>query len=143
VDPSDFAGDGSNIPVGVKVKGDPQAIEGVLDKIRKRIGEPMSEPLHSRSSGDAVAIGPNEDYLAEIIGDGVLGDTETFRDVVPEAERAGAIVFVNFDAGDAWLDALAEGDREAKDNLEPLEALGISAWQDGETGHGLVRLTTD
>jgi hypothetical protein len=143
VDPRDFASDGSNVPVGVKVQGDPQAIEGVLDKVRKRIGEQMSEPLRSRSSGDAVAIGPNDDYLAEIVGDGVLGDTEAFRDVVPEAERAGAVVFVNFDAADAWLDALAEGDQEAKDNLEPLKALGVSTWQDGDTGHGLVRLTTN
>ena len=43
--------DGSGIPVGVKVKGDPAAIEGVLDKVRQRVGEPMSEPLRSRSAG--------------------------------------------------------------------------------------------
>jgi hypothetical protein len=139
VDPQAFA----NSEVGVKVKGDAQAIEGVLDKVRNRIGEPMSEPLHSRSAGDAVAIGPNDDYLAEIIEDGGLGDSEAFRDVVREADRAGAILFVNFDAGDAWLDAIAEGDQEARDNLEPLKALGISTWQDGDTGHGLVRLTTN
>lgn len=139
VDPHAFA----NSEVGVKVKGDAQAIEGVLDKVRKRIGAPMSEPLHSRSAGDVVAVGPNDDYLAEIIQDGSLGDSETFRDVVREADQAGAILFVNFDAGDAWLDALAEGDQEARDNLEPLKALGISTWQDGDTGHGLIRLTTD
>jgi hypothetical protein len=144
VDPGDFASPGgSDIPVAVKVKGDAQAIEGVLDKVRKRIGEPMSAPLHSRSAGDTVAIGPNDDYLAKIIQDGGLGDSETFRDVVREADQAGAILFVNFDAGDAWLDTLAEGDQKAKANLEPLKALGISTWQDGDTGHGLVRLTTN
>jgi hypothetical protein len=144
VDPGDFASaGGSDIPVAVKVKGDAQAIEGVLDKVRKRIGEPMSAPLHSRSAGDTVAIGPNDDYLAKIIQDGGLGDSETFRDVVREADQAGAILFVNFDAGDAWLDTLAEGDQKAKANLEPLKALGISTWQDGDTGHGLVRLTTN
>jgi hypothetical protein len=139
VDPHAFA----KSEVGVKVKGNAGAIEGVLDKVRKRIGEPMSEPLHSRSAGDAVAIGANDDYLAKIIDDGGLGDSEAFRDVVREADRAGAILFVNFDAGDAWLDALAEGDQQARDNLEPLKALGISTWQDGDTGHGLVRLTTN
>ncbi len=138
-DPEAFA----NSEVGVKVKGDAEAIEGVLDKVRKRIGEPMSEPLRSRSAGDVVAIGPNDDYLAEILGDGGLGDSDAFRNVVREAERAGAIVFVNFDAGGDWLSALAEGDPEARENLEPLEGLGISSWQDGDTGHGMVRLTTD
>ena len=135
--------DVSGIPIGVKVKGDPAAIEGVLDNVRQRIGEPMSEPLRSRSQGDVIAIGPDDDYLAEILGDGGLGESEAFRNVVREAERAGAIVFVNFDAGGDWLSALAEEDPEAKENLEPLEGLGISSWQDGDTGHGMVRLTTD
>ncbi len=137
-DPEAFA----NSEVGLKVKGDPAAIEGVLDKVRNRIG-PMSAPLQSRSSGDVVAIGPNDDYLGEILGDGGLGQSEAFRNVVREAERAGAIVFVNFDAGGDWLSALAEGDPDARENLEPLEGLGISSWQDGDTGHGMVRLTTD
>ncbi len=144
-DPEAFANseDGSDIPVGIKVKGDADAIEGVLDKVRNRLGEPMSEPLRSRSAGDVVAIGPNDDYLGEILDDGGLGDSEAFRNVVREAERAGAIVFVNFDAGGDWLTGLAEGDPEARENLEPLEGLGISSWQDGDTGHGMVRLTTD
>ena len=46
-----------------------------------------------------VVIGPDDDYLAEIVGEGGLGDSEAFRNVVREAERAGAVVFVNFDAG--------------------------------------------
>jgi hypothetical protein len=144
-DPEAFANspDGSDVPVGIKVKGDADAIEGVLDKVRTRIGEPMSEPLRSQSEGDVVAIGPNDDYLAEILGDGGLGHSEAFRNVVREAEQAGAIVFVNFDAGGDWLSALAEGDPEARENLEPLEGLGISSWQDGDTGHGMVRLTTN
>ena len=131
-----------NSEVGLKVKGDPAAIEGVLDKVRHRIGL-MSAPLQSRSDGDVVVIGPDDDYLAEILGDGGLGESEAFRDVVREPERAGAIVFVNFDAGGDWLSALAEEDPLAKENLEPLEGLGISSWQDGDTGHGMVRLTTD
>ena len=56
-----------------------------------------------------VAIGPNDDYLAEILGDGGLGDSEAFRNVVREAEQAGAIVFVNFDAGGDWLSATGRG----------------------------------
>jgi hypothetical protein len=144
-DPEAFANseDGSDVPVAVKVKGDAEAIEGVLDKVRNRIGEPVSDPIRSRSEGDVVAIGPNDDYLAEILGDGGLGQTEAFQNVVREAERAGVIVFVNFDAGGDWLSALAEGDPDARENLEPLEGLGISGWQDGDTGHGMVRLTTD
>jgi hypothetical protein len=49
---------------------------------------------------------------------------------------------VNFDAGD-WLVDLASGDREAVDNLEPLQGLGMSAWLEDDTLHGVLRLTTN
>lgn len=135
--------DGSDIPVGVKVKGDAQAIEGVLDKVRNRIGQPMSESLRSRSQGDVVAIGPSDDYLASIMGDGGLGDSEAFRSVVPEAESSAAIMFVNFNAGGNWLSAGIDEDPEVQENVEPLRAFGVSSWQEGDTVHGLFRLTTD
>ena len=62
---------------------------------------------------------------------------------VPEADRAVGALFVNFDAGDGWLDTLADGDKEAAANLAPLDALGMSSWRDGDVQHGLVRLKTD
>ncbi len=144
-DPKEFfmSQDGAGVPVGAKVKGDPEAIEAVLEKIRAKLGRTgEGKLLQSASDGDMVAIGPNADYLDRIVGDGGLGDTDGFRNVVREAEQAGAIVFVNFDAGD-WLAGLAEGDQEAVENLTPLEGFGISVWQDGDTGHGVMRLTTN
>jgi hypothetical protein len=137
------SGDGSDIPIGIKVKGDPAEVERVLDKLRTRLGAVDGEFVGSRSGADAVAIGPNDDYLARIIGDGGLGDSEAFRSVVPEAESAGAIIFVNFDEAVDWLNAEVEEDAEIKKNVEPLEAFGISSWQDGDTVHGMIRLTID
>jgi hypothetical protein len=135
--------DGSGIPVGLKVKGEPAEVERVLDKLRASFGPQDGEILRSRSEGDVVAIGPDDDYLAEIAADGGLGDTEAFQNVVREAERAGAIVFVNFDAGGDWLSQMVDDDPDGKKNVEPLEGFGASVWRDGETAHGLVRLTTD
>ena len=68
----------------------------------------------------------NPDYRQSLAGDGGLGDSEVFQDVVPEADRAGSVLFVDFDAGD-WLTGLARATRRLQDNLEPLAALGISA----------------
>ena len=55
---------------------------------------------------------------------------------------------MNFDAGNGWAeqlaDLLSDGDPEAKQNIAPLDALGISGWVDGDdVQHGLLRLTTD
>lgn len=131
--------DGSDVPVGLKVRGDAAAIEDVLDKLRSGGGEPV---LDSDSDGDLVAIGPNADYRAQLLEDGGLGGSELFRDAVPDADGAAAIVFVSFDAGD-WLDHLAESDPEMAENLRPLAGLGMSARVDGDTSHLVLRVTTD
>jgi hypothetical protein len=133
--------DGTGVPVGLKVQGDPEAIESVLDKLRPQMGESESI-VGSDSDGDMVAIGPDGDYRQRLLEDGGLGDSDAFDNVVREADDAAAVVFVNFDAGD-WLASLAEDDAEVADNLEPLEGLGISAWLDDDVSHAVLRITTD
>ena len=135
------SGDGSDVPVAAKVKGDSDAIAGVLDKVRGQLG-PQENVLGSDSDGDLTVIGPDADYRSEVLKDGGLGDTDAFQNVVREAGDASAIFFVNFDAGD-WLVKVASGDQELTDNLEPLEGLGLSAWQEDDAGHAVLRLTTN
>lgn len=131
--------DGSDIPVAVKIKGDAEAIEAVLAKLNPD----MDVTFGSDSEGDYIVVGPNADYRASLLGDGGLGDTDVYEDVVRESDRAGAILFVNFDAGDGWLANLAGDDQEIKENLEPLAGLGLSAWEDDGVGHSVLRITTD
>ena len=137
-----FNSGGSDIPAAVKIKGDSAGIADVLDKVRKQAGPPAGLILGSDSDGDLTAIGPDADYRAAVLKDGGLGDTAEFQGVVREAEKASAVLFVNFDAGD-WLVDLAGGDQEAVDNLEPLEGLGFSVWREGDAAHASLRLTTN
>ena len=136
------SGDASGIPLAGKVQGDPDAIGGVLDKLRADMSTDEASTLETDSDGNMLAIGPNPDYRSQVLEDGNLGDSDVFRDVVREADKASALVYVNFDAGD-WLMNLAQDDQEAKDNLEPLEGFGISAWQEDDAAHAVVRLTTN
>ena len=134
------SGDPTGLPVGMKVRGDADGINGVMDKLGTSSG--MPEWFETETSGDTVAWSLNPDYRETLAGDGGLADSETFQDVVPEADRAGNVVYVDFDAGD-WLTGLSQGDQEAQANLEPLSALGISSWLEDGTSHGTLRLTTD
>lgn len=134
--------DPSGVPVGVKVEGDTDRIESVLEKLRSAAPE-LAELIPSQADGDFVAVSPNDDYRSELVDSGTLGDSAAFRSVVGDADRAGAVLFVDFDAGNEWLAGLAAGDPTSKENLEPLSAFGISAWRDGDVSHGVVRLTTD
>ncbi|GAW51424.1 MULTISPECIES: DUF3352 domain-containing protein [unclassified Nocardioides] len=144
-DPNSFleSGDGTGVPVGLKVQGDPDEIEKVLDKLRLQVSEGEGFFLDSDSDGDMIAIGPDEDYRQQLLDDGDLGDSDVFQNVVREAGDAAAVLFVNFDAGDDWLSSIGDQDPEIADNLEPLQGLGLSTWLDDDTSHLVLRVTTD
>lgn len=133
--------DGSDVPVGMLVHGDPDAIGSVLDKVTAKDASAAGVLGHD-ANGNDVAIGPNPDYRAQLLKNGSLGDSDAFQNLVPEADKSSMAFFVNFDAGD-WLTNLAQDDAEAKANLEPLQGLGMSSWLAGDTSHFLLRLTTE
>jgi hypothetical protein len=98
-----------------------------------------------------VALASSPAYADRLLGAGGLAGSATFREVVPQAGRASAIGYVDFDSG--WPDALEKlaaqtgapaGDlARVRANLAPLKALGASTWQDGSTSHVQVLVTTD
>lgn len=137
--------DGSDIPIGLKITGDAGAIEPVVDKIRQWFGPQGETLLGSDASGDTVAIGPSADYRAQLLDEGTLGESDTFDDVIGDADEASAVLFIDFDAADNWLDQLVADseDPETVENLKPLRAFGMLAEIDGEVAHVTLRVTTD
>ncbi|MCB0905891.1 MAG: DUF3352 domain-containing protein [Nocardioidaceae bacterium] len=134
--------DGSGVPVGMKIHGDPAGIESVLDKLRGQLPTEAADILTSDSAGEFVAIAPDASYRAALLEDGGLGDTATFKEILPNANKAVGLLYVDFDAND-WLVQLAGDDQEIADNLEPLSGLGLTAWVEGDASHAMLRLTTD
>lgn len=142
--------DPSTVPAGARVVGDPAEILPVVDKIKAAVG-PDADMLHVREGDGAVAFGVSPDYVATLAGDGGLGDVASFRDVVPEADRATGVLYVDFAAGDSWVQRLVqelsrvmggEAEPEVEANMAALDALGVSSWVDGDVQRGLFRLTT-
>ncbi len=135
--------DGSDIPIALKVQGDPDEIEKVLDKLRDMAG-PQANVLESDKDGDVIVIGPNADYRADVLKDGGLGDNDVFKDVVREADDAQTILFVDVDEfEDAIKDAVGDGDQEFFDNLKVVSGFGASAWIDDDVSHSVIRLATN
>lgn len=138
------SGDFSSIVFAAKVKGDPEAIEDVLDRIRGQL--PTGTELMSRSEGDYVVVGVNEQALEAFAADGDLGGQDDYQDVIPESEQAVSVVYLNADAGDDWLVKAMEAagaDEDEVDNARPLAAIGASGWLVDGVSHGKLRLTTD
>jgi hypothetical protein len=139
--------DPQKLPVGVRLQGDPDKIRAIVAKLKKLAG-PQADIVSTDSSGDLVAVGTDPSYLATLVKKGSLGSQPSFERVVPHADRASAVLFVDFDAGDGWAgrlaDLLSDGDATVKADVAPLDAFGVSGWVDGDRiQHSLLRLSTD
>jgi hypothetical protein len=138
-----FNGGPGELPVGVTIQGEPDEIQGVLDKLKPQLG-PDADMLETEVEGDKVAMSPNADYRSTLADGGSLGDSEAYGEVVENADEASAVLFVDFDADDNWLARLAgDEDPEIAANIEPLSAFGITGWLDGGVSHTVMKVTTD
>jgi hypothetical protein len=133
-------GDPSDLPIALKVRGDKETIDGVVSKVRQGLGAPAGvlEPV---AGDDAVALGLDETYTQQVAGSGKLGSSTAFTSVVPDADKASSVLYVSFDALDDAIKAIAGGDDEVTANLEPLGALGVSGWTDGDDSHSLLKVS--
>jgi hypothetical protein len=139
--------DPTTIPAGIRIQGDPDKIARIVTKLKRTAG-PDADMVKVRTGDGTVAIGLDREYVDTLAKPGGLGAVVAFQDVVPNADRASGVFYVNFDAGRGWADELADllsdGDPQVKANIAPLDALGVSSWQDADqVQHGLLRLSTD
>lgn len=141
IDPDAIVNGGpGEAPFGVKIKGDAQEIQAVLDKVKDLAG-PEAAPYLEVTAGDGYAVlATNDEYRAALEAGGSLGDTAAYDEVIED--DAASVLFVNFDSDD-WLARLSEDEPEISENLEPLSAVGVSGWVDGDVVHGVYKVTTD
>lgn len=141
-----FGGSGSpsDLPVGLRINGDPATIMPVLQKLLQSTGA-GSQGLVVEQRDQAVALGLSSDYVKRLADDGDLGGQSRFTQALPDLQNGGGALYVDFDAGD-WLvhtlDSAPDSD-QLRANLQPLSALGLTADADGSTVHAVLRLSTD
>jgi hypothetical protein len=139
-----------NLSAGLVVHGDAAKIKAIISTLEDHLGFQLSDvPIAVQDSGDKVALSTGG-YGSTLLKDGDLGSKGAFRDAVPDADKASAVLYVDFDS--SWrtllVDAATDGEgsrsaSELRANTEPLRSLGLSAWQDGAVTHGLLKVTTD
>ena len=146
IDPDAITNGGpGEIPAGIRIKGDADEIQAVLDKIGDLAGPEAAEFLKVTEGDGYAVIALQDDYRSKLEASGDLGGSSDYSEVV-EADNAQSVMYLNFDADDDWLVRLSGdmgADAEMSDNLAPLSALGISGWVDGDVVHGMLKLTTD
>jgi hypothetical protein len=132
--------------VALRITGDPAKITAVIDKLKAAAG-PQADMVTVQPGDGVVVVGLDKEYVGKVLSSGGLGSVRTFEDVVPHADDATGLFYLDFDAGD-WAtrlgDLVSHGDPDVRKNLEPHDPLGLTAWRDGDgVQHGLLRLTTD
>ncbi|MCZ4499383.1 MAG: hypothetical protein JWQ74_1936 [Marmoricola sp.] len=140
------------IPYGVVVHGDGPAIKALVPKVEQSVGVSLADvPLLLTSSADKASLSNSADYGKTLLSSGTLGSSEVFKDVVPDASRAGGVLFVDLAAGARDLIITEAGKAGAsaadltrlRDYTTPLRAVGISTWVDGSGSHLLLKVTTN
>lgn len=141
--------DFSSIDFGVRFTNDPAKLDAlytkVADLVRQAAGSDISLP--KKDFEDGIAIATNDDY-ANTLGqlDGNLGDSDPFMSVVDNGAGQEFVMFFNFDAiKDQVVQAMHDDGvpQDVIDNIQPLQAFGITADVGGDYQHLTMRLSVD
>ncbi len=131
-----FSGDLGSVPVAAITRGD-------LDEAEEAIAQagPLAASLEAREAGDRILVGPIGPWLDAVEAGGSLGDSDLFTSVVPDADDAGMVAFLDLGVVADLVDEAAPGGEEDRD-LAQLGAVGASARIDGDVVRAVLRLTT-
>lgn len=131
----------SQLPIALKLSGDPDDIQAVIAKITAAVPG-GADAVGTTVDGDDVVVGPDEAYREEVAGDGDLGTSSTYTDVVPDGDSPG-VLYVDVNGFDAAMRSLAAGDQEVLDNVAPLRGIGVSSRIDGDVTRFTLKISTD
>ena len=138
-----FGGAEVDVEAGLRITGDADEIAPLVQKLADYAADQGGPEIVVEQGDGVVAVGVDRDYVAELAQGGDLGGSSAFQQAMPDDGDSLGAAFADFDAN-GWLDrALDDSSEEDRANAEPLGALGITSTRDGDSLHGLLRLTTD
>lgn len=141
-----IAGTTTELPVALLTTGELAAVQDVAEGLGLGLAAFLGvEPAVAGEDG-RVVLGLDETWAEEVAAaDGSLGEDERFQRAVPDAEGVDGLLFLDADAlVDLVRGSMPAGeDDEVLENLEPLEALGLSATTEDGTARLVLRVTTD
>lgn len=124
--------------VALRVSGDSGSVSKLVAAATKAGGGSLT--LASARAGTDTVVASTKAYADSVASGSGLGGDPVFAAAVPDAKDAQQVLYVNVAA---LLGQLRDTGRSASDaNLEPLQAVGMSAGRDGSASTFTIRLTT-
>ena len=146
LDPETVNGqDPAQFDFGARFVTDKQALESLVTQLEQLAAEQGTEfDLITSETDDGLVVASNQDYADEVADGGNLGDSDTFRTAVPNADDSLGVLYVDLNkVHEVAMRFEDEGSDETVRYLEPMEAFGFSVVQ--EDGHvdTVLRVTFD
>ncbi|WP_114204281.1 DUF3352 domain-containing protein [Janibacter anophelis] len=115
---------------------------GLIDKVVGATGSSASSsPLTVKDAGNnRTVVATDAGYADEIAGTQGLSDSDTFKDAVPDADKAGVVGYA--DIGKLVETFGSDMDDETRANMAPLSAVGFAMWGEDDHADFTLRLTT-
>ena len=119
---------------------------GLIDKV---VGSTQGSPsgyssgpvFEVKDAGDGrTVVATPSGYADEVAGGSGLGDSDAFKDAVPDADKAGTVAYA--DISKIVETFGSDMDDETRANLEPLSAVGFATWGEDDQAEFTLRLTT-
>lgn len=125
--------------MGMVSNGDKGKADTLVSTLSSQGSTPV--PLVTTDGQDGRYVLASEDaYAQELASGSGLADDETFRDAVPDAGDANAVLFV--DVTEAVKAYGSDMDEETRRNLDSLGGVGMSVTNDGDRADFRLRVTT-
>jgi hypothetical protein len=131
--------DGSMPNVGAVLTTDPAKAQEVLGKLEKAAAANGSPSPLVKVPGDGkLVVATSQDYATKLAAEGTLGDSETFKLAVPDADSATFAAFVDLDKIEKFYLQGMQGDEKA--NAQVLRGVGMSGKYSGNEGDFTLRV---
>ncbi|SDU52599.1 DUF3352 domain-containing protein [Jiangella alkaliphila] len=140
------SGDFSSIDIGARVVTDPDAFADLWERLQglaADAGAPLDE-LPLQTTDDGFVLATSEDYAAQLLDGGGLGDTDAYRTAVADAADADSVFFLNIDTLEHLLDGAGDSLGEAeRQSIEAVQAIGMAMHYNEGNMELSLRVTTD
>ncbi len=132
---------GDGVPnLAVRTNGDRTKVKAFVDSLQGPSMGPSGPGLVTKEAGDKTVVALDQGYADAVASGTGLGDSDAFKNAVPDADKGSVVAYVNIDQiVQRFGDDMSEDDKKS---FKDLSSVGFSAWGDGTSADFRLRVTT-
>lgn len=128
--------------VGARITTDPAKAQAVVGKVEKLAAQSGTAPQLGKVAGDGVfTVASTQEYAAALAKGGELGDSESFKQAIPDGEKATFALYADLNKIEPLYLKSIQGEERA--GVQALRAVGLSGTATGDEATFSLRVLFD